>query len=56
MNGTKCDAVALQKAATEAVAELRIGGDLHAPENYRRHIAAIAGVRAVELAYERAGA
>ncbi len=56
VKGTKCDAAVLQQAATDAVASLQIGGDVHAPENYRRHIAAIAAVRAVETAYERAGA
>ena len=56
VNNTKCDPAALSKAATEAVAGLDIVGDLHAPADYRRHLAVLAAVRAVEAAYERAGA
>lgn len=53
---TKCDAATLAAAATEALAGLDIAGDVHAPADYRRHIAQVAIVRAVETAYQRAGA
>lgn len=56
VNNTKCDAAILAAAAAEAVAGLDIAGDVHAPVTYRRHIAQVAIVRAVETAYERAGA
>lgn len=55
VNGTKCDRAALDKAAREAVQGLEIIGDIHAPADYRRHLAAVAAVRAVMEAYERAG-
>lgn len=53
---TKCDAATLAAAAAEAVAGLDIAGDVHAPSGYRRHLAQVAIVRAVETAYQRAGA
>ena len=53
---TKCDAAAVEKAATEAIAALEIAGDVHAPAEYRRHLAIVAARRAVETAYQRAGA
>ncbi len=53
---TKCDAATLAAAAAEAVAGLDIAGDAQAPADYRRHIAQVAIVRAVETAYQRAGA
>ncbi len=55
MKDTKCDAAVLADAAKEAVAGLEIAGDAHAPAAYRRHIAEVAIVRAVERAYQRAG-
>ncbi|MDX2119449.1 MAG: xanthine dehydrogenase family protein subunit M [Gemmatimonadota bacterium] len=55
MKDTKCDAAVLAAAAKEAVAGLEIAGDAHAPAAYRRHIAEVAIVRAVERAYQRAG-
>jgi carbon-monoxide dehydrogenase medium subunit len=55
VTNTKCDRAALEKAAREAVAGLDIAGDVHAPAEYRRHLAMVAAVRAVEAAYERAG-
>lgn len=56
VNNTKCDAAALEQAATEAIAGLDIAGDVHAPAAYRRHLAIVAAKRAVQAAYERAGA
>lgn len=53
---TKCDPAVLGKAAGEAVAKVDIGGDIHAPADYRRHLATVAAIRAVKEAYERAGA
>ncbi|HTS88173.1 MAG TPA: xanthine dehydrogenase family protein subunit M [Gemmatimonadales bacterium] len=55
VNGTKCDSAALEKAAREAVQDLEIAGDVHAPGEYRRHLARVAAIRAVSQAYERAG-
>jgi len=52
---TKADPAAIEKAAAEAVAGVEIAGDLHAPAEYRRHIAQVAARRAVIQAYERAG-
>ncbi len=49
----ECDPAALCMAATGAIAD--IGGGVHAPADYRRHIAIVAAVRAVETACERAG-
>jgi carbon-monoxide dehydrogenase medium subunit len=54
--GTKCDLAVVEKAATEALAGIDIGGDVHAPADYRRHLAVVAAKRAVQTAYERAGA
>ncbi|HEY7683175.1 MAG TPA: xanthine dehydrogenase family protein subunit M [Gemmatimonadales bacterium] len=56
VKGTKCDPAALEKAAREAVAGLDITGDIHAPAEYRRHLATVAATRAVQTAYQRAGA
>jgi aerobic carbon-monoxide dehydrogenase medium subunit len=53
---TKCDPAALDKAARDAVTALDIAGDVHAPADYRRHLAVVAAKRAVQTAYERAGA
>lgn len=52
---TKGDPVAIEKAAADTVATLDILGDMHAPADYRRHLAQVAAKRAVFLAYERAG-
>jgi carbon-monoxide dehydrogenase medium subunit len=53
---TKGDRATLEKAALEAVKGLEIAGDLHAPSDYRRHLAQVTAIRAVQKAYERAGA
>lgn len=54
--GTKGDPAVVEKAATDALAGIEIGGDVHAPAEYRRHLAVVAAKRAVQTAYERAGA
>lgn len=53
---TKLDRGILAEAARLAIAGKEIAGDVHAPAEYRRHLAQVAACRAVELAYERAGA
>ena len=53
---TKGDRATLAQAALEAVKGVEIAGDLHAPAEYRRHLAQVAATRAVQKAYERAGA
>ena len=53
---TKGDLAVVEKAARETLADLDVPGDLHAPSDYRRHLAVVAAKRAVALAYERAGA
>ncbi len=55
LKDTKGDPAVIDTAAAEAVAGIEIAGDLHAPADYRRHIAQVAARRAVFLAYERAG-
>ncbi len=52
---TKGDPAVIDQASAAAVAGVEIAGDLHAPADYRRHIAQVAARRAVFLAYERAG-
>ena len=54
--GTKGDLAVVEKCAVEALADLDISGDIHAPADYRRHLAVVAARRAVQAAYERAGA
>lgn len=54
--GTKGDPAVVEKAATDALAGIEIGGDVHAPAEYRRHLAVVAAKRAVQTAYDRAGA
>lgn len=53
--GTKCDLAVVEQGAREALAKLDIGGDVHAPAEYRRHLAVTAAKRAVQAAYDRAG-
>jgi carbon-monoxide dehydrogenase medium subunit len=53
---TKGDLATIEKAAREALEGMDIGGDVHAPADYRRHLAVVAAKRAVQSAYERAGA
>ena len=56
MRDTKCDATVLARAAAEALVGRDIAGDMHAPAEYRRHLGEVAITRAVEQAYQRAGA
>lgn len=53
--GTKCDLSVVEQCAREALNGIEIGSDVHAPVEYRRHLAVVAAKRAVQLAYERAG-
>jgi carbon-monoxide dehydrogenase medium subunit len=52
---TKGDMATVEKAAREALEGIEIGGDVHAPAEYRRHLGVVAAKRAVQIAYERAG-
>jgi len=54
--GTRGDLAVVEQCALEALAAIDIGGDMHAPAGYRRHLAVVAAKRAVQSAYERAGA
>jgi aerobic carbon-monoxide dehydrogenase medium subunit len=53
--GTKCDLAVVEQCAKEALSGVDIGGDVHAPADYRRHLAVVAARRAIQTAYERAG-
>jgi aerobic carbon-monoxide dehydrogenase medium subunit len=53
---TKGDLAVVEKAARETLSGLDVPGDVHAPSEYRRHLAVVAAKRAVAQAYERAGA
>lgn len=53
---TKGDMATVEKAAREALEGIEIGGDVHAPAEYRRHLGVVAAKHAVQIAYERAGA
>ncbi len=53
--GTKCDLAVVERCAREALSAITIGGDVHAPADYRRHLAVVATRRAVQAAYDRAG-
>jgi len=53
---TKCDMAVVEQAAAEAITGLDVAGDLHAPAEFRRHLAVVAARRAIAQAYERAGA
>jgi carbon-monoxide dehydrogenase medium subunit len=52
---TKGEPADLASASHEAASSLDIIGDIHAPAEYRRHLAAVAARRAIAEAYERAG-
>jgi carbon-monoxide dehydrogenase medium subunit len=52
--GTSADAAALAQAASEATAGIEVNGDVHAPAEYRRHLARVITRRALETALERA--
>jgi carbon-monoxide dehydrogenase medium subunit len=53
--GTKGEADAIQRVAAQATDGLDILGDIHAPAEYRRHLATVAVRRALTTALERAG-
>jgi carbon-monoxide dehydrogenase medium subunit len=53
--GTKGEAEAIQRVAAQALDGLEIIGDIHAPAEYRRHLATVAVRRALTTALERAG-
>ena len=53
--GTKGDLAVVEQCAKDALAKIDIGGDVHAPAEFRRHLAVTAAKRAVQAAYERAG-
>jgi carbon-monoxide dehydrogenase medium subunit len=53
--GTKGEADAIQRVAAQALDGLDILGDIHAPAEYRRHLAAVAVRRSLTTALERAG-
>ncbi len=53
---TKCDMAVVEQAALETFAAMDITGDVHAPADFRRHLAVVASRRAITQAYERAGA
>jgi len=52
--GTKGDADAVQRVAAQALDGLEILGDIHAPAEYRRHLATVAVRQALTVALERA--
>ncbi len=53
--GTKGEPDAIQRVAAQALEGLDIIGDIHAPAEYRRHLASVAVRRALTTALERAG-
>ncbi|MDQ3428210.1 MAG: FAD binding domain-containing protein [Gemmatimonadota bacterium] len=52
--GTKGEPEVVARVAAGATEGLEIGGDIHAPADYRRHLATVVIRRAVEKALERA--
>jgi carbon-monoxide dehydrogenase medium subunit len=53
--GTEGSPEALSDAAIGATAGIEVNGDVHAPADYRRHLATVITRRALETALERAG-
>jgi carbon-monoxide dehydrogenase medium subunit len=52
--GTEGDDAALAQAAAGATDGVEVNGDIHAPAEYRRHLATVITRRALEIALERA--
>lgn len=52
--GTDGDGASLAQAAAGATAGIEVNGDIHAPAEYRRHLATVITRRALEIALERA--
>jgi aerobic carbon-monoxide dehydrogenase medium subunit len=52
--GTRGDAGTLATVAAEGARGLEVGGDIHAPAEFRRHLASVVIRRALERALERA--
>ena len=53
--GTKAEPEILARVAAGAADGIEVGGDIHAPAAYRRHLATVVLRRALERALERAG-
>lgn len=51
--GTKGEAEAIAKVAAQATAGVEVNGDIHAPADYRRHLATVAARQSLEKALER---
>ena len=52
--GTKAEPEVLARVAAGAVEGIEVGGDIHAPAEYRRHLGTVVVRRALEKALERA--
>jgi CO/xanthine dehydrogenase FAD-binding subunit len=52
--GTEGDETSVAQAAAGATAGIEVNGDIHAPAEYRRHLATVITRRALEIALERA--
>jgi carbon-monoxide dehydrogenase medium subunit len=52
--GTKGEAEVVARVAAASVEGIEIGGDIHAPAEYRRHLTTVVVRRAIERALERA--
>jgi carbon-monoxide dehydrogenase medium subunit len=52
--GTEGDETSVAQAAAGATAGVEVNGDVHAPAEYRRHLATVITRRALEIALERA--
>jgi CO/xanthine dehydrogenase FAD-binding subunit len=52
--GSKGEPAAVARVVAEALINVEVNGDLHAPAEYRRHLAAVAAHRAVAKAMKQA--